>query len=111
MGFTNRSRERAVINHAVRAAAVVEGFDEDGLSCVCAFMVLADGHDQNRPKENYASFANRAATIQTTASLLIRVGIALHGDGKVQRFKLREQLRAQAARSGEHLISFEGNCP
>src|SRR5204862_1933911 len=34
-----------VKSEQIRAAAVVEGFDKDGLSCVCAFVVRANESD------------------------------------------------------------------
>jgi benzoate-CoA ligase family protein len=87
--------ERILLKHAsVRAAAVVEGFDEARLSCVCAFIVSADSekieaelrelcrHDLPRFK-------------QPRRYLFVRE-LPYTATGKVQRFKLREQLRARA---------------
>ena len=45
--------ERVLLKHeSTRAAAVVEGSDDDGLSCVCAFVVLADGSEPLKSESN-----------------------------------------------------------
>jgi acyl-coenzyme A synthetase/AMP-(fatty) acid ligase len=39
-------------HQSTRAAAVVEGLDEAGLSCVCAFVVLAEGSEPQQSESS-----------------------------------------------------------
>src|SRR5712692_7384488 len=85
----------------VRAAAVVEGFDEDGLSCVCAFVVAKD---QARDSETIeltlrAICEDRLPRFKQPRSYIFVSELPYTATGKVQRFKLREQLRAEAVAS------------
>ena len=82
-----------------RVAAVVEGFDKDGLSCVCAFVV---------PREPSATLEDELRKhCETTLPRFKQPRRYIFVDelpytatGKVQRFKLREQLRAEPSPSG-----------
>jgi len=88
-------------NENLRAAAVVEGFDGHGLSCVCAFIV--------DKKENYATESRERELRALCEKLLPRFKrprryvfvseLPYTATGKVQRFKLREQLRSHKVAS------------
>ena len=88
-------------SESVRAAAVVEGFDEHGLSCVCAFVIA-----QN---ENYAAALlerelralceNRLPRFKQPRRYIFVSELPYTATGKVQRFKLREQLRSHKVAS------------
>lgn len=87
--------ESALMSHgSVRATAVVEGFDKDGLSCVCAFVV---------PREPSATLEDELRNHCETAlprfkqprRYIFVDELPYTATGKVQRFKLREQLRAE----------------
>ena len=87
--------ESVLLKHeSTRAAAVVEGADDHGLSCVCAFVVLADG---SGPVESEGSLRELCASAlprfkQPRRYLFVRE-LPYTATGKVQRFKLREQLK------------------
>jgi len=87
--------ESALVSHAnVRVAAVVEGFDKDRLSCVCAFVV---------PREPSATLEDELRKHCETAlprfkqprRYIFVDELPYTATGKVQRFKLREQLRRE----------------
>jgi benzoate-CoA ligase family protein len=84
----------------VRAAAVVEGFDENKLSCVCAFVVLAnDGGDTKTTEEGLRALCEDALPrFKQPRRYLFVAELPYTATGKVQRFKLREQLRGAVAR-------------
>jgi len=83
-------------SEAVRAAAVVEGFDADGLSCVCAFIVMQDGNDLKLAEEDLGALCESALPRFKRPRRYIFISeLPYTATGKVQRFKLREQLRAQ----------------
>jgi benzoate-CoA ligase len=89
--------ESVLLKHAgVRAAAVVEGFDDAGLSCVCAFIVSAADTEEI---ENELRELCRGALprFKQPRRYLFVTELPYTATGKVQRFKLREQLRAQGA--------------
>lgn len=92
--------ESVLLRHeAVRAAAVVEGFDEHGLSCVCAFVVRAEAGDDT-PEESLRALCKGALPrFKQPRRYLFVSDLPYTATGKVQRFKLREQLRAQRAGS------------
>src|SRR2546425_2925678 len=53
--------ESVLLRHdSVRAAAVVEGFDKDGLSCVCAFLVLVEGHEPDSSERDVRALCETA---------------------------------------------------
>jgi benzoate-CoA ligase family protein len=84
-----------------RAAAVVEGFDRDGLSCVCAFVVLShDGGDATTAEDELRAFCEAALPrFKQPRRYLFVADLPYTATGKVQRFKLREQLRQPAGRA------------
>jgi benzoate-CoA ligase family protein len=81
----------------VRAAAVVEGFDEHELSCVCAFIVLAnDRYDAKTAEEELRALCEDALPrFKQPRRYLFISELPYTATGKVQRFKLREQLRSE----------------
>jgi len=87
--------ESVLVRHdAVRVAAVVEGFDKDGLSCVCAFLVLTDGHDPNSAERDIRALCESALPrFKQPRRYYFVSELPYTATGKVQRFKLREQLR------------------
>jgi benzoate-CoA ligase family protein len=80
----------------VRAAAVVEGFDEHELSCVCAFIVLPnDCHDtKTAEKELRALCEDALPRFKQPRRYIFVSELPYTATGKVQRFKLRERLRS-----------------
>jgi benzoate-CoA ligase family protein len=92
--------ENVLLRHeAVRAAAVVEGFDEHKLSCVCAFVVMTDGETKNGEPELRALCESALPRFKQPRRYLFVSELPYTATGKVQRFKLREQLRTQGAAS------------
>lgn len=84
-----------VRDQSVRAAAVVEGSDKDGLSCVSAFVVLADGCDPQVAEEQLRKLCNEALPrFKQPRRYLFVSELPYTATGKVQRFKLRDQLRS-----------------
>jgi benzoate-CoA ligase len=81
-----------------RAAAVVEGFDRDGLSCVCAFIVLPnDGGDAKTAEGELRALCEVGLPrFKQPRHYLFVSELPYTATGKVQRFKLREQLRTPA---------------
>jgi benzoate-CoA ligase len=81
----------------IRAAAVVEGSDKDGLSCVCAFIVRA--HDTDTEEAIEKSLGTLCETalprFKRPSQYIFVEELPYTATGKVQRFKLRERLRAE----------------
>jgi benzoate-CoA ligase family protein len=79
-------------HEGVGRAAVVEGFDESGLSCVCAFIVTSDGaaavEDELR-----ALCEGALPRFKQPRRYIFVTELPYTATGKIQRFKLREQLR------------------
>ena len=89
--------ESVLLKHAsVRAAAVVEGFDEAELSCVCAFIVSA-ADTEKIENELRELCRNALPRFKQPRRYLFVSDLPYTATGKVQRFKLREELRAQTA--------------
>ena len=88
--------ESVLVRHeAVRAAAVVEGFDKDGLSYVCAFLVLTDGRDAQSAEKGVRALCESALPrFKQPRRYYFVSEFPYTATGKVQRFKLREQLRS-----------------
>ena len=86
-----------VKSELVRTAAVVEGFDKDGLSCVCAFVVCArKSDDEESVEQSLRELCETALPRFKQPRRYIFVSeLPYTATGKVQRFKLREQLRAE----------------
>jgi benzoate-CoA ligase family protein len=84
-----------------RAAAVVEGFDRDGLSCVCAFIVLPNDRGDAETAEGELRALCEAALprFKQPRRYLFVSELPYTATGKVQRFKLREQLRSERTAS------------
>jgi len=82
----------------IRAAAVVEGLDKDSLSCVCAFVVRANESDGEETVEQALRTLCESALprFKQPRRYIFVSELPYTATGKVQRFKLREQLRAQA---------------
>jgi benzoate-CoA ligase len=86
--------ENILLRHeAVRAAAVVEGIDERNLSCVCAFVVSNDDADEIVEASLRALSAAALPRFKQPRRYLFVSELPYTATGKVQRFKLREQLR------------------
>ena len=79
----------------IRAVAVVEGFDKDGLSCVCAFVVRGDEQMSAETVEQSlrARCENALPRFKQPRRYVFVSELPYTATGKVQRFKLREQLR------------------
>jgi benzoate-CoA ligase len=86
--------ESVLLRHeAVRSAAVVEGFDEHGLSCVCAFVVI--DHEADDVASSLRTLCEAALPrFKQPRRYFFVLELPYTATGKVQRFKLREQLRA-----------------
>ena len=80
----------------IRAAAVVEGFDKDGLSCVCAFIVRAHDTDSEHTVEHSLRALCETALprFKQPRRYIFVPELPYTATGKVQRYKLREQLRS-----------------
>ncbi|HYX30269.1 MAG TPA: benzoate-CoA ligase family protein [Pyrinomonadaceae bacterium] len=80
----------------IRAAAVVEGFDKDGLSCVCAFIVRSDDDEIAKVEKSLRDLCESSLPRFKQPRRYIFIDeLPYTATGKVQRFKLREQLRAE----------------
>ena len=92
--------ESVLLRHeSVRAAAVVEGFDEHGLSCVCAFVVGAADGAEIAEEPLRALCQSALPRFKRPRRYLFVSELPYTATGKVQRFKLREQLRAEENRT------------
>ena len=92
--------ESVLLRHeAVRAAAVVEGFDRHGLSCVCAFVVCADNAGEDAEGSLRTLCQSTLPRFKQPRRYLFVSELPYTATGKVQRFKLREQLREPAKRA------------
>lgn len=86
----------------IRAAAVVEGFDKDGLSCVCAFIVPAQDDTEEAIEKSLRTLCESSLPRFKRPSRYIFVEeLPYTATGKIQRFKLREQLRGQRHATGQ----------
>jgi benzoate-CoA ligase family protein len=95
--------EGVLLRHqSVRTAAVVEGFDKDSLSCVCAFVVSEQPDDQPALEKELRSVCEAALPrFKQPRRYLFVNELPYTATGKIQRFKLREQLRADEGRAGQ----------
>lgn len=86
--------ESVLLRHeSTRAAAVVEG-RKDGLSYVCAFVVLAEGIDAEAEEKDLRAHCEDALPRYKQPRRYVFISeLPYTATGKVQRFKLREQLR------------------
>jgi acyl-coenzyme A synthetase/AMP-(fatty) acid ligase len=84
----------------IRAAAVVEGMDPDGLSCVCAFVVASGDESAESVEKSLRALCEDALPrFKRPRRYMFVSALPYTATGKVQRFKLREQLRAKQAES------------
>jgi acyl-coenzyme A synthetase/AMP-(fatty) acid ligase len=85
-----------VRSNQIRAVAVVEGFDKDGLSCVCAFVVRTNENDSEESIEQSLGELCESALprFKQPRRYIFVSELPYTATGKVQRFKLREQLRS-----------------
>ncbi|HYW74798.1 MAG TPA: benzoate-CoA ligase family protein [Pyrinomonadaceae bacterium] len=80
---------------SVRSAAVVEGRDASGLSCVCAFLVPAGDCDPHLAETNARALCETALPrFKQPRRYIFVAELPYTATGKLQRFKLREQLRS-----------------
>ena len=94
--------ESVLVRHeAVRAAAVVEGFDDDGLSFVCAFVVSATDDQTAVESELRALCEQTLPRFKQPRRYLFVSELPYTATGKVQRFKLREQVAVKTVISGQ----------
>ena len=79
----------------IRAAAVVEGSDKDGLSCVCAFVVRTSPDDRDESVEDALRQLCETALprFKQPRRYIFASELPYTATGKIQRFKLREELR------------------
>ncbi len=91
--------EGAVLRHqSVSRAAVVEDFDKDGLPCACAFVICNDNRvnlDQVE-KELRALLRESLPRFKQPRRYVFVDELPYTATGKIQRFKLREQLKKSA---------------
>ena len=88
--------EGVLVRHpSVRTAAVVEILDEDRLPCPCAFIVRGEQEpDDPKLEEELRLMAKEALPrFKRPRKYLIVAELPYTATGKIQRFKLREQLR------------------
>lgn len=81
---------------AVSRAAVVEDFDDAGLPCACAFIVCKDVESESPMVEEELRQLTKAALprYKRPRKYVFVTDLPYTATGKIQRFKLREQLRA-----------------
>src|SRR5882762_1545049 len=92
--------ESVLLRHeAVRAAAVVEGFDEHGLSCVCAFVVCTNDQGETAEESLRALCKSALPRFKQPRRYLFVSELPYTATGKVQRFKLREELKESNVQS------------
>ncbi len=89
-------------HNGVRAAAVVEGFDKDGLSCVCAFVVPQQPNAMLEDELRHHCEAVLPRFKQPRHYIFVDE-LPYTATGKVQRFKLREELRSAPSPFGRGL--------
>ena len=92
--------ESAVLRHnSVSRAAVVEDFDKDGLACACAFVVCHGGNSDQVEIELRALLKESLPRFKQPRRYVFVDELPYTATGKIQRFKLRQQLRTQTAAS------------
>src|ERR1041385_2228889 len=93
--------EGVLLRHSrVSAAAVVEGFDADQLPCACAFVVRQEVEsDEGRLEHELRKLAAESLPRFKQPRQYVFVPELPHtATGKIQRFKLRQQLRSSPER-------------
>ena len=83
--------------HGVGRVAVVEDFDDDGLPCACAFVVRDDvDSDASKLEEEMRQLAKTALPrFKRPRRYVFVTELPYTATGKVQRFRLRGQLRVR----------------
>jgi len=92
--------EGVLLRHpGVARAAVVEDFDSDQLPCACAFVVKQDVESDPAPfeKELRALAAESLPRFKQPRKYVFVSELPYTATGKIQRFKLRQQLRVARA--------------
>ena len=92
--------EGALLRHpGVARAAVVEDFDSDQLPCACAFVVTQDVESESTSfeKELRALAAESLPRFKQPRTYVFVAELPYTATGKIQRFKLRQQLRIAKA--------------
>src|SRR5215217_7982774 len=92
--------ENTLLRHpGVARAAVVEDFDSNQLPCACAFVVKQDVESDPAPfeKELRALAAESLPRFKQPRKYVFVSELPYTATGKIQRFKLRQQLRAARA--------------
>ena len=95
--------EGVLLRHeGVNRVAVVEDFDDDRLPCACAFVVRSAASADSGELEFALREVARLALprFKQPRRYIFVDELPYTATGKVQRFKLRQQLRAQAAKTG-----------
>ncbi|HXD33508.1 MAG TPA: benzoate-CoA ligase family protein [Pyrinomonadaceae bacterium] len=88
--------EAIVLRHpAVHAAAVVEDFDENGLPGPTAFIMLGEGEASNVEEELKERCKESLPRFKRPRKYLFVAELPYTATGKIQRFKLREELRSR----------------
>ena len=91
--------EGAVLRHqSVSRAAVVEDFDKNGLPCACAFVICNDSRVNLEQVENElrALLKESLPRFKQPRRYVFVDELPYTATGKIQRFKLREQLKKSA---------------
>ena len=94
--------EGALLRHAaVARAAVVEDFDSNQLPCACAFVVKQDVESDSAQLEHELRklAAESLARFKQPRRYLFVTELPYTATGKIQRFKLRQELRSALNRS------------
>ena len=92
--------EGVLLRHpGVARVAVVEDFDSDQLPCACAFVVKQDVESDSGPFENAlrALAAESLPRFKQPRKYMFVSELPYTATGKIQRFKLRQQLREAKA--------------
>jgi benzoate-CoA ligase len=92
--------EGVLLRHpGVARVAVVEDFDSDQLPCACAFVVKQDVESDSGPFENAlrALAAESLPRFKQPRRYVFVSELPYTATGKIQRFKLRQQLRGARA--------------
>ena len=93
--------EGVLLRHpGVARAAVVEDFDSDHLPCACAFVVKQDVEFDSAQLEHELRklAAESLARYKQPRRYVFVTELPYTATGKIQRFKLRQQLRANHAK-------------
>jgi benzoate-CoA ligase family protein len=86
--------EAVVLRHpSVHAAAVVEDFDEHGLPGPTAFVILSDGEGKDVEEDLRQKTKEALPRFKRPRKYVFVTELPYTATGKIQRFKLREQLR------------------